>query len=470
MQPPPTPQQEASLPPNLPQPQALPVIVPVASAASSGPCEFWGTAHSQAAAAAGSQPPANAPTSLLDEIRMTRPSTGLASLGESSFAVFQKQSIVTEPQQPSRPYGLSSGLIGTSTAQGGSSSISANNVDVTLFSLPLDIRAMEAAYVAVPVHGQPWVVEAKVEPFVGLASMPHELPIDRYERYCLSILTELQLRQPRSAPANLSVWFQASMRQTADRAELWNLPSYFRRIDTRLSIDLLETLRQDILLYAPLQKLSTKCLLAGIHVPARLVMTIIAQASSKPERLVQEALESRLASIQMRMPATVAHLSRFMNEVVEFSSECPPGVVQTHKLEEKVLTQVALCTPLAADLVMYKRQPWHNRSWTQLIEAVRHFEVEERSDTVLAREMKAFQKAEARRNTQGQPTPRQPKAGAPAGLLSALPAPVLDPPPEKKEKKKRQSKTQTGYRGRSRTLGSIGSSGDRNTGDRQAQS
>ena len=199
---------------------------------------------------------------------------------------------VSGPQHYNRRYGLASGLVGHGSATPGCSTVSANNVDTSIFVMPLDLAAMQLAYVATAPAGSglPWIAETKIEPFVGLSQLPHELSIDKYEKYCLGLLTELQLRQPRNAPVNLSVWFQSAMRQSADKGELWNLPACFRRIDIRLSIDLMESLKQDTLLYNPLQKLSTKCLLAGIHVPSRLIMTIIAQASSKPERLVQDAL------------------------------------------------------------------------------------------------------------------------------------------------------------------------------------
>ena len=44
------------------------------------------------------------------------------------------------------------------------------------------------------------------------------------------------------------------MRGNAERDVLWMVPPYFRRIDVRLSADLLATLRQDVLLTAPLEK------------------------------------------------------------------------------------------------------------------------------------------------------------------------------------------------------------------------
>ena len=82
-------------------------------------------------------------------------------------------------------------------------------------------------------------------------------------------------------------------RQAITRDEAWELPSSFRRLDIALSKALVDSLKLDILLSAPLGRLAKSCLLAGIHIPSRLVLLIISQASAKPARLVQDVLESR---------------------------------------------------------------------------------------------------------------------------------------------------------------------------------
>ena len=221
--------------------------------------------------------------------------------------------------------------------------------------------------------------------------------IEKYEAFCLQLLGELQQRQPRAAQENLSVWFQASMRQTATQEMCWQLPQAFRRIDIKLSAALIEALRSDPLLFAPLTRLAKACLLAGTHVPARLVMTIVSQASSKPERLLQDALESRIDSITMREPPSVPHLPRFLNDLLTFAAECPANTIQCHKLEDKVMLQVSRVEIMADDVTMYNRQPWARRSWTTLIEIVRHFGAPEEQKKTLERGARQFERNEAKR-------------------------------------------------------------------------
>ena len=322
--------------------------------------------------------PATEPESLLDEIRAPKQTAAVgANLGASSFAVFQKagasQNEIVSYGTPS--FGLSSGLVGK-----GCSALAVNNVDQALFVMPNDVSALTKAYLTATGGAGigptgTFVHEPTVEPFV-IPQSPHLTPIEKYEAFCFTLLAELQQRQPRNSGEIFSVWFQQAMRQSLSHAECWELPQAFRRQDIKLSAALIESLRGDSLLYSPLSKLSKKCLLSGVHVPARLVATVIAQASSRPERLVQDAIESRMNAIHQREPPSVAHLSRYLSDIIEFCSETPPGAIQQRKLEDKVMEQIGRVPALASDVILWRRRPWAQRSWLQLVEAVKHFEQE----------------------------------------------------------------------------------------------
>ena len=93
---------------------------------------------------------------------------------------------------------------------------------------------------------------------------------------------------------------------------------------------------------------------------------------------------------------------------------------------------------MADDVTMYNRQPWARRSWTTLIEVVRHFGVLEEQKKTLEREARQFERNAAKRSA----PPTKKNGIPPAGPISALPVPAVESPPPAKEKKKRKTKTE----------------------------
>ena len=81
------------------------------------------------------------------------------------------------------------------------------------------------------------------------------------------------------------------------------------------------------------------------------MLIIISQASAKPARLVQDALESRYASITMKEPPTLHHLSRYLNEMIAFCSEVSAGTIPVHKMEDRMVAQFSRIPELATDMV-----------------------------------------------------------------------------------------------------------------------
>ena len=150
---------------------------------------------------------------------------------------------------------------------------------------------------------------------------------------------------------------------------------------------------------------------------------------------MQDALESKYNAITLREPPSISHLSRFVNEIPNFATETPTGATQPHKLEDRVLAEIARVPEMQTDYVQYMRLPWGQRTWLSLVEVVRHFSVLEEHSKTLVREQKAFDRNE---NRQTAPTPK-PK-GPPAGPLSALPAPEITGPPAPKSKKQKKPK------------------------------
>ena len=101
------------------------------------------------------------------------------------------------------------------------------------------------------------------------------------------------------------------------------------------------------------------------------------------------------------------------------------------------MAEISRVPELANDVAPYLRIPWGQRSWLNLVEVIRHFSVLEEQAKTLAREQKAFERAEAKRT---QPAART--KGPPVGPLSALPAAEIKGPPPAKDKKKRKTKAE----------------------------
>ena len=90
-------------------------------------------------------------------------------------------------------------------------------------------------------------------------------------------------------------------------------------------------------------------------------MLIISQASAKPEQLVQDSLESKFNAITMRDPPSITHVSRFLDEILSFATEAPSGVIPPHKIEDKVLGEIAKVEAMQSDYVQSLRLPWSQR-------------------------------------------------------------------------------------------------------------
>ena len=124
-----------------------------------------------------------------------------------------------------------------------------------------------------------------------------------------------------------------------------------------------------------------------------------------------------------------------------FANDCPPGIIQPARLEEKILAQCDFVPEMKNDLIMFRRQAWHERSWLQLLTPVRFFESELRESTTICREHRTFAQKE-REAVKQQQQQQQPKEQKTPKLPAAAAETIPDGPVESKTKTKRKSKTQ----------------------------
>ena len=119
--------------------------------------------------------------------------------------------------------------------------------------MPSDVTALQRAYVShapLTLQSGNIVSEQKVEAFT-VPALLHQWSVDRWETFCLTLLADLQGRQPRQSDVKLSMFVQSAMRQQLTWEEAWSLPTPFRRLDIQLGKDLVESVKADALFSMP---------------------------------------------------------------------------------------------------------------------------------------------------------------------------------------------------------------------------